>query len=428
MHDSPHACRWINSLAGRGWDLHLFPFRAYQVLPTLQGVTVHRPFLRMTREQLRDLRQRPLRQWWAGLKEAEAAHYPARLPHESIFPLPITFALEARLDRIMVSTGESDARTSALYGAPALARLIRKLRPDLIHSMEFQHCGYRVLRARELLRGARFPPWLATNWGSDIYHYRKDEQHRTQIQRLLRHIDFYSCECARDVTLARELGMTAKVMPVLPNSGGFELAATAALRDLLPPSRRRLIMIKGYQHFAGRALTALDAVARCADVVKDFEVVLFSCVSEQVIARVAELRASTPIKSITVLPRVTHEQMLRMQSLARVYLAVSVSDAISTSALEAMAMGAFPIQTDTSCCDEWFEPGRGGYLIPADDVDLIAQRVRSALTDDHLVDQAALLNWEVIASRLDQREMGRRIAAFYDRAFADLDQARGAEA
>jgi len=426
MQHSPHACRWINALVDRGWDLHLFPMNYEPALPTLQGVTLHRPFLRVRREQLLRVPRGTPARWWDGLVAAEVAAHPHRLPQAPVYPLPLTISAEAALNRLQRRTGESDATSPLFYGPRTLARVIRRLKPDLIHSMEFQHCGYNVLRAREL-HGRGFPPWLATNWGSDIYHYRHDPAHRAQIKRLLSHLDFYSCECERDIGLARDLGMTAKALPVMPNSGGFDLEACARIRAQVSPARRRSIMVKGYQHFAGRALTALAALERCADIVKDFEVVIFSP-STAAMQRADALRATTPIKNITVVPYAPHDEMLRMHARARVYLGVSVSDAISTSALEAMAMGAFPIQTDTSCCDEWFEPGRGGYLIPADDVDLIAQRVRSALTDDHLVDQAALLNWEVIASRLDQREMGRRIAAFYDRAFADLDQARGAEA
>jgi hypothetical protein len=285
--------------------------------------------------------------------------------------------------------------------------------------MEFQHCGYNVLRARKYY-GRGFPPWLATNWGSDIYHFRQYAGHRQQIKRLLRNIDFYSCECHRDIELARELGMTANVLPVMPNSGGFELSTTASLRAEFPTSLRRVIMVKGYQHFAGRALTALSALERCADIVQNYEVVIFAP-SPETVKRAEEIRASTLIKNITVVPFAPHDEMLRMHAKARVYLGVSVSDAISTSALEAMAMGAFPIQTDTSCIEEWFEHGKGGYLIPPDDVELIAERLRSALTDDQLVEQAAEINWQVIQSRLDERHMEKKVWAFYDEIFADLD-------
>ena len=419
MQNSPHAGRWINNLAGRGWDLHLFPLDHQPVLPTIENVTVHRPFLRIDRARALGANRTSFARWWKGVAGAEAASHPNRLPHETIFPLPISYRVEARLSQVQFRTGESKATSPLLYGPWTLARLISKLKPELIHSMEFQHCGYNVLAARRYSRRG-FPPWLATNWGSDIFHFRQEAGHYAQIQRLLKNIDFYSCECHRDIDLAREMGLTAKALPVMPNSGGFELAEAVRLRSEVPTARRRVIMLKGYQHFVGRALTALAALERCADVVKDFEVVIFAP-SPETIQRANELSTTTPIKNITVIPFAPHDEMLRMHARARVYLGVSVSDAISTSALEAMAMGAFPIQTNTSCIEEWFEHGKGGYLIPPDDVDLIAQRVRSALTDDQLVEQAAAINWQVIESRLDERKIVKQVWAFYDEIFADLD-------
>ena len=381
---------------------------------------MHRPFLRFGRKQFAALKSRPFRRWWDGLKEAEAELSVHRLSHEAVLPLAVPYPIDHILSLLKVRTGESGTTIPFFYGPRILARLIRDLRPDLIHSMEFQHCGYNTLEARKLV-GPGFPPWLATNWGSDIFHFRQYEGHRAQITRLLKHIDFYSCECKRDVELARELGMTARSLPVMPNSGGFDLPIVERLRNKAKTSQRRVIMVKGYQHFAGRVLTALDAIERCADVAQNFDIVIFSA-SPEAYRRAEEMRASTPIKSITLLPHCSHDQMLQMFSMARVYLGVSVSDAISTSALEAMALGAFPVQTDTSCCDEWFDDGIGGYLIPHDNVDTIAACLRSALCDDELVDTAADVNWNVITQRLDKRTVKKRVWAFYDELFDAMAQ------
>lgn len=399
MQMSPHACRWISALEDRGWDLHVFPCNAMEPLPSLRGVTLHRPLL------------------WPG-DQARAAGNGVRTA--AIFPFPLPSLADKALSKLRVRLGESDATSPLLYGPHVLARLVRTLNPSLIHSMEFQHNGYRVMRAREIL-GKDFPPWLATNWGSDIYHFRHEPGHLADIRRLLGAIDYYSCECHRDVRIARELGMTAKVMPVMPNSGGFDIANAEALRGAIPTSRRRLIMVKGYQHFAGRALTALEALERCADVARNFDIVIFSP-SREAIDRGHALQTSGVLPSVTVVPFASHEEILRLHSLARVYLGVSASDAISTSALEAMAMGGFPIQTNTSCCDEWFEDGVGGYLVPVDDVTQIASRLRKALTDDELVDNAAAVNWNIVVKRLDNHLIKRQIYDLYDQLFADVDR------
>ena len=412
MQNSPHACRWINSIANHGWDLHLFPINHFPPLQMLKSVTVHPPLMQLEIGRIFNLLSNPdkVNEW--KVKNG--------LQYEPIYPLPVLPKIAGALNRISVRIGESQTAIPLLHGPKILANLIRKLKPDLIHSMEFQHCGYNVLSAKQYCQ-EDFPLWLATNWGSDIYYYRQFDDHRLQITELLRNIDYYSCECARDVDLAQELGMNSKVMPVMPNTGGFDLSEIQPLREITPPSKRKLIMVKGYQHFAGRVLTALDALERCSDLVKNFHVVIFSP-SPEAIARAEEIMSYTDIKNITILPYAPHDQMLRMFARSRVYLGVSVSDAISTSALEAMAMGAFPIQTNTSCCDEWFEDKVGGYLIPPDNVAFIADRLRTALSDDELVNKAAEINWVTVKSRLDQQDFAKRVYSFYHEIFHDIEK------
>lgn len=412
MQMSTHTVRWINQISDQGWDVHLFPVNCLPVHPELRGVTIHQPwFVIRPKLLLKGVILNP-KILFGRLGEPEANLHPNKLPVKAIYPLPVLTRMIPYLNGIKrVNLGESEQTAPVAYGPRVLAKLIRKLKPDLIHSLEFQHCGYNVLRAKEL-SGNDFPPWLATNWGSDIYYYRQFEEHRSQISRLLCNADYYSCECARDVGLARELGFSGKVMPVMPNTGGLDISLIEGLRNIHQSSKRKIIMVKGYQHFAGRALIALEAVERCAAVLKDYQIVVFSA-SPEVYGRVEELRDFIGL-NIRLLPHSSHDYILRMFSRARIYLGVSISDAISTSMLEALAMGAFPIQTNTSCCNEWIEDGKSGFEIPADDVAVIADRLRKAALDDELVDQASEKNWETVRARLDQALLKQKAISFYD--------------
>lgn len=414
MQMSTHTERWINQISDQDFDVHLFPVNYLPVHPELRNVTVHQPWSVVNpRLFLKNLILKQVVN--SGNSNAGGRLQTTGLRTSSIYPMPVLNRMLPYLNGIRrVSLGESDATAPAAYGPRVLARLIRKLKPDLIHSLEFQHCGYNVLRAKEL-SGDDFPRWLATNWGSDIYYYRQFEKHRSQISRLLRNADYYSCECARDIGLAKELGFAGKVMPVMPNTGGLDMSLVAGLRNIHQVSKRKIIMVKGYQHFAGRALMALDAVERCATVLKDFQIVVFSA-SPEVCGRVEELRDFVGL-NIRVLPYTSHDYILRMFSRARIYLGVSISDAISTSMLEAIAMGAFPIQTNTSCCNEWIEDGKSGFEIPADDVAVIADRLREAAKNDELVDRAAEINWETVQLRLDQSVLKQKAIKFYDSIF-----------
>jgi len=412
MVDSPHTARWINQISDLGWELHIFPVYHAPAHSLMRGVTVHRPWIQVRpRRILATLLHDPLNAF--NVRKVESDLHANGLPVRAVYPIPVISPFDRVLSGFWSKPlGESDVRAPLPYGPHVLARLIRKLKPDLIHSMEFQHAGYNVLRAREIIGAKHFPKWLATNWGSDIYHYRHYPEHREQISRLLKSVDYYSCECERDIALARELGLQAPALPVLPNTGGFDIEDVERLREALSPSKRKVLMVKGYQHFAGRALTALEAVLRCADVLKDWRIVVFSA-SAEVREKVEEMRILHGL-NISILEHAGHEKMLRYFAHARAYLGVSAADAISTSMLEAMATGAFPIQTDTSCCGEWIENGRGGYSIPHDNVEVIADRLRKAATEDDLVDAAAKLNWSTVLARLDQRKLRPQVREFYE--------------
>jgi glycosyltransferase involved in cell wall biosynthesis len=56
-------------------------------------------------------------------------------------------------------------------------------------------------------------------------------------------------------------------------------------------------------------------------------------------------------------------EMYEMFADSRIYIGASRSDGISTSFLEALALGAYPIQTNTSCGNEWVEKGFQAHLI-----------------------------------------------------------------
>ena len=420
MPDSPHAARWINLIADQGWELHFFPVYLEPAHRLMRGVTIHQPWVKIRpRYFLKELLRNP--GGLIGPGSIEQRNIQNTLPTRSIYPFPIV----SPLDRILsgfksAPLGESDVRAPLPFGPHVLARLIRQIKPDLIHSMEFQHAGYNVLRAKELIGSKRFPKWLATNWGSDIFYYRRFPDHHQQITRLLQSVDYYSCECERDVGLAREMGLVGTSMPVLPNTGGFDLNEISDLRTEVRSSARRMIMVKGYQHFAGRALTALDALLTCADVLQDYRIVVFSA-STEVYERVEELRLFHGL-NITILGYSDHGKMLKYFAHARIYLGVSISDAISTSMLEAMAMGAFPIQTNTACCNEWIEDGVSGFSIPPDDIEIIGQRIRQAIADNALVDSAAEINWQTVCERLDQRLLQVKEVDFYNQIFTDIEQ------
>ncbi|MGH9902742.1 MAG: glycosyltransferase, partial [Pyrinomonadaceae bacterium] len=237
--------------------------------------------------------------------------------------------------------------------------------------------------------------------------------------------DYYASECHRDVALARDFGFKGTVLPVLPGGGGFDVERAMGWRQPGPTSARRLILLKGYQHWAGRALVGLRAIELCADALRGYRVAVYSASQDVRIA--AELAARSTGLRIEVVPQGSHEDMLRLHGQARVSIGLSISDAISTSLLEAMIMGSFPVQSYTSCADEWVRDGETGLLVPPEDPADVAAAIRRAVADDAMVDGAAEINSRTAFERLDLSVIRPQVVAMYERIVAEARLSRRAQ-
>jgi glycosyltransferase involved in cell wall biosynthesis len=386
MPDSIHTARWLNQVAEEEWDIHLFPSTDATISADLRNLTVHDGMIRYSGV---DKSVRQLNAWpwpfprlerWAGLTLKRLRRSPPLAPY-----------------------------TKDRSRAKRLAQVIRQLKPDIVHSMEMQHAGYLTLDAKRAL-GNEFPVWFVSIWGSDIYYFSRFQEHTERIKAVLANCSYYNCECHRDVVLARSFGFKGHAFPALPVAG-FDLARVAQFQQAGAVSSRRLILLKGYQTWAGRALVGLRAIDLCADHLKSYRVTIYLASPE--VKKAAKLVSQTTSIPIEVMPFCSHDDMLRLHGQARIHIGLSITDGISVSCLEAMVMGAFPIQSCTACADEWIVNGKTGLIVPPEDPEAVAAAIRSALSDDDLVDNAAVINAQMAKERLADSLIKQQVISMY---------------
>ena len=377
---SVHTAGWVAQLNGQGWDVHLFPSLGGEVIhPDVAHVTVHHLL------------------------------YSERLSSARALKPGTQSGIALWIDRIRKHIFEKFIPT---LRARQLTRVVSRLQPDIIHSLEIQAAGYLTLEAKN--RSSKsFPPWLVTIWGSDIFLFGRLSAHREKIRAVLSNCEYFSCECERDEKLARTLGFAGEiVVSGIPVTGGFHLADIERSRSACLTADRKVIMLKGYQHWAGRALFGLRALERCADLLTGYEIIIYSAVPEVILA--AELFSDNVGIPVRILPQQTsHEDILACHARARISIGLSISDGISVSLLEAMVMGSFPIQSCTACAEEWIEHGVSGLIVPPEDPELIESAIRIALSDDKLVNEAARINWQVAQTRLDDALLQQKAIDMY---------------
>ncbi len=388
--ESIHTARWIAQLADEDWDIHLFPVHDGPVHPDLKNVTVH-SFYRTSPFGNND-----------------------RVTRKGL-PWPVLRGrgkIKAALERTAPHLAVNSAR---------LARAIRTLEPDVIHVMEMQHAGYLALDSFTQL-GASISPCIYSSWGSDFYRYGNESNHQERIRDFLKLCDYYIADCHRDVLLARDFGFAGEVLGVLPVGGGFDLQYMGQFRQ--PLATRKTIALKGYHsdRLLGRALHALEALCACEDLLSDYEVIVYS--ADREVSEAVRRIAANGLR-FRELSATSHDEMIKLMGRSRVALSIGLTDGTPNSLLEAMIMGAFPIQSATVSTAEWIDNGKNGFLVPPEDTDAIAAAIRKALSDDELLEEAARTNNTITTERIDCSIIKPQVIQMYKSVAASRHRSSG---
>lgn len=287
-----------------------------------------------------------------------------------------------------------------------LVQILNEIQPDLVHSFEMQSCSYPILETMQ-----KFPKikWLYSCWGSDLFYFQNQPQHVSKIKAVLSRINYLHTDCNRDFILAKNLGFKGKHTGVIPGGGGFHL------EEFLPfihsVSERKIILVKGYQHKFGRALPIFKALMYLTDYLTDYKVIVFGS-HKVVIDWVHENRL--PFK---VFPKdtISHEEILKIMGQSAVYIGNSLSDGIPNTLLEAIIMGAFPIQSNPgNVTAEIISDGKNGFLIEnPDDEKVIANLILKVLQQRELLETAFEINQKIAKERLDYMVNQQKILALY---------------
>lgn len=366
MADSVHLARWLSQFADQSIDFTLFPSSPH----------------RHIHPKLKDLIASATNRMTVTIK-----------PHS--------------MKWLALPLSALDIPFNNRFRSQLLRRLIKQQKFDLIHVLELQHAGYLLLGTK---LAPNLPKVFITNWGSDIYWFQQFPKHKDRIVQLLNIASFYSAECQRDIEIVKKLGYAGKIMPVIPNSGGINLDEIP--KDSPPPSQRRKIMIKGYTGFVGQALSAIKACELAAEHLRGYEIVIYSA-SLKSRFRALKLRYIHDVKVTILKKRTPHHLMLKHFSEARVYIGISLSDGISTSLLEAMATGCYPIQTGTSCAAEWIANTQDGQIIVFPDAYKISEQLINVISNSTVLDTAADNNRRQIFDRASSIKVAKTAKTFY---------------
>lgn len=273
-----------------------------------------------------------------------------------------------------------------------LYELIEQIKPDLVHSLEMQSETYPLLKVREKLNFN----WAYSSWGSDLYLYQNEKAHRVKIKNVLAKLNYLFVDNQRDNLLAEKLGFQNSKTGIFPGGGGYKL--NKCLPYIKPLSSRNTILIKGYHHWAGRALQVLEALDLLPDIIKKHDIYVYSA-HDCVVEKIKELnkKHSISIEYSSRFKQISHEELLAVFGKSIISIGNSISDGIPNSLLEAIILGAFPIQSNPgNVSEEYIQQGKNGFLISnPEDVSEIAILIEKALNNNQLLQEAFEMNQKI---------------------------------
>jgi glycosyltransferase involved in cell wall biosynthesis len=286
--------------------------------------------------------------------------------------------------------------------------ILAKKNFDYVHALEIQGAGY---LCDEAITKKNFK-FILTNWGSDIFYFQHLKEHLPRIKSVLFKADLYSAECQRDYKLAINLGFTGNQLPCIPNGGGLVEDGISGIG--IPTSSRKNIVVKTYGGTFGRGRLAIEAVAKVLGENPDLTAYFYS-VTDDLLAQVLEVKSifKSRVKYSAIGKSVSHSELDEIFAISRVYIGCAISDGISTSFLEALAKGVYPIQTNTSCAGEWIDKGAIASLVSLD-LDSIIRTLRVVISDDSLVDAASKSNLAIASEYLGFQSVSNKAKVFYE--------------
>ncbi|MBN9285830.1 MULTISPECIES: glycosyltransferase [unclassified Flavobacterium] len=287
-----------------------------------------------------------------------------------------------------------------------LEKIIKEINPDVVHSFEMQGCSYPILQTMN-----KYPriKWIYSCWGNDIYYYRNFKEHNKKIREVLNRVNFMHADCGRDAVLAAQMGFAGKDLGVIPTGGGFRLATLEKYKQ--PVTQRKIILVKGYQHIFGRALNVVKALEGMPKETEGFEIVVFGAHPV-----VADYIAQQKLPfSVYGRHDLEHQQTLELMGKSLIYIGNNISDGMPNTLLEAIIMGAYPIQSNPGGASaEIINNGVNGLLIEnPEDIENIRELIIVALKEKEMMEEVYEINKEIAKQQLDYESNTKKIIEVY---------------
>jgi glycosyltransferase involved in cell wall biosynthesis len=261
-----------------------------------------------------------------------------------------------------------------------LKRVIREIKPDLIHAGPIQTCAFLAV-----LSG--FHPILTISWGFDLMQDVERSGWMKRITRyVLRHSDYFTSDAQVTRDRAIAYGMNPDRTVVFPWGVDLKHFSDRRLVDSQKTSvvKNRKSKIENHKPFvlfcnrSWEPRYGVDVLARAfvkvAKQRKDISLLLLGGGSQTGIIRQILMNGGV-LDCVQFGGQVSQRDLPRWYHMADLYISPSHVDGSSVSLMEALACGLPALVSNIPANQEWVSEGVNGWLFPDGNADILAEKI-----------------------------------------------------
>ncbi|MFT5251375.1 MAG: glycosyltransferase involved in cell wall biosynthesis [Flavobacteriales bacterium] len=290
--------------------------------------------------------------------------------------------------------------------------IIQEYQPDIVHSFEMHLAGLPILAVMQKHKDI---PFIYSSWGSDMFYYSQLGIAKSQVSNFLERVNYLITDCHRDYKIALENGYKNTFLGVYPGNGGIAIDTTK-IKDT---QQRKTIMIKGYDDGVGMALKVIQALELISiSLIKNYSIVVYSADA----SIIHHLKSATYFESlkVRVIKRgefISNSELLEIMGQSVLHIGNSISDGMPNALLEAMGMGAFPIQSNPGkVSEEVIKEGVNGLLINDPfNTQKIADGIELVILNLEMRAQAQVYNVDFIQKNYNRLALKKEIIDNYEK-------------
>lgn len=291
----------------------------------------------------------------------------------------------------------------------SVRRLLKKIKPDLIHAHYVTMSGY-------LAAFSGFHPFVMTPWGSDILiDPQKSYFFRTLTKYTLKKADLITCDAHHFVEELVKLSAPQEIIELVIFGVDVEKFSP---RGKDKRFARKLGILNSPTVISLRNLelqydleTLVNAIPL---VLKESPKAMFLIAGDGTQRECLEKLASPFRNNVRFLGSLPNDELPKYLALADVYVSTSLSDAgLASSTAEAMACGLPVIVTDFGDNSKWVKDGSGGFVIPMKSPEILATRIIYLLENIDMRKKFGRMNRLIIEERNNVKKEMEKMDTLY---------------